>query len=109
MHLARKFENSEPEMVEMRNVAGEIAGARKAMEYCLENGYNSIDIYHDYEGIEKWCTDEWTANKQVTRQYRDFFSFCSGKTNIKFKKVKAHSGDVYNEIADELAKKSIEL
>lgn len=28
VHLARKFENSEPEMVEMRNVAGEIAGAR---------------------------------------------------------------------------------
>lgn len=96
-------------IVTSKNVTGEIYAAMSAMSFAVQNNIKEIVIYHDYEGIEKWCTDEWTANKQVTRQYRDFFSFCSGKTNIKFKKVKAHSGDVYNEIADELAKKSIEL
>lgn len=107
VHLARKFENSEPEMVEMRNVAGEIAGARKAMEYCLENGYNSIDIYHDYEGIAKWCNGEWKANKIKTQEYREYFTNIKDTISIRFFKVKGHSGDKYNDLADELAKNAI--
>lgn len=96
-------------IVTSKNVTGEIYAAMSAMSFAVQNNIKEVVIYHDYEGIAKWCTGEWEANKQVTRRYREFFDFCSGKTNIKFKKVKAHSGDVYNEMADELAKKSINL
>lgn len=107
MYLSQKFDNAEPEMLEMRNVAGEIAGARKAMEYCIEHGYSSIDIYHDYEGIAKWCNGEWKANKIKTQEYRDFFASIKDTISIRFFKVKGHSGDKYNDLADELAKNAI--
>ena len=38
-------------LAEMHNVAGEIKGAEAAMRYALDHGYESIVIYHDYEGI----------------------------------------------------------
>ena len=37
------------------NIAGEVTGATKAIEYALENGYEELTICHDYEGIQKWA------------------------------------------------------
>lgn len=45
----------------MRNVAGEISGAKAAMAYAIANNETSLTIYHDYEGIRAWCTGEWKA------------------------------------------------
>lgn len=106
-YLSQKFDDSDLEMLDMRNVAGEIAGARKAMEYCVEHGYSSIDIYHDYEGIAKWCNGEWQANKIKTKEYKDFFESIKDIVSINFFKVKGHSGDKYNDLADKLAKNAI--
>lgn len=106
-YLSQKFDNSDPEMLDMRNVAGEIAGARKAMEYCIEHGYSSIDIYHDYEGIAKWCNGEWQANKAKTQEYKNFFESIKDIISVRFFKVKGHSGDKYNDLADKLAKNAI--
>ncbi len=36
----------------MRNVAGEIEGAKLAMQFCIDNHIEEIDIYYDYEGVE---------------------------------------------------------
>lgn len=104
LHISQCFDNSDPEMLQMRNVAGEISGAKKAMEYCIENSYSSIDIYHDYEGIAKWCNGEWKANKSKTQEYRNYFNSIKDKVSIRFFKVKGHSGNKYNDLADELAK-----
>ena len=46
----------------MRNVAGEIEGAKLAMQFCIDNHIEEIDIYYDYEGVEKWCTGVWKTN-----------------------------------------------
>lgn len=92
---------------EMRNVAGEIMGSMKAMNYCLELGKKTIVIYFDYEGIEKWCTGDWKTNKIGTQNYKKFYDEIKGKINVIFKKVKAHSGDKYNDMADKLAKKAV--
>ena len=59
--FCQKFEDRE--LSSMRNVAGEIKGAEEAMRYAIEHGIEKIAIYHDYEGIAKWCTGEWKANK----------------------------------------------
>lgn len=95
------------EMISMRNVAGEIEGAMLAMAYCLENGYKHLKLYYDYSGIEKWCTGEWKTNKEGTKNYKQYYDDIKDKLFVEFCKVKAHSGVIYNEKADELAKKSI--
>jgi ribonuclease H-related protein len=98
---------NDPKFLSMRNVSGEIKAAQKAMEYAIENNIDKLAIYHDYEGIEKWCTGVWKANKEGTKLYRDFYNSISKKLNIEFVKVKAHSGDKYNEEADKLAKEAL--
>lgn len=40
---------NDKELAAMRNVAGEIKGAEAAMRYAIENGFDNIAIYHDYE------------------------------------------------------------
>ncbi len=98
---------SDPEMATMRNVAGEIEGAKLAMQYCLDNNIEEIDIYYDYEGIEKWCTGAWKTNKEGTISYKQFYNDASKKLRVNFIKVKGHSGDKYNDMADRLAKDAV--
>lgn len=93
----------------MRNVAGEIEGAKAAMRYALAHKYNSLAIYYDYEGIERWCIGEWKCNKKATQEYKAFYDEAAQFVNIHFIKVKGHSGDKYNEIADKLAKVALGL
>ena len=96
-----------PNFVSMRNVAGEIEASMLAMKYCIDKGYKDLLIYYDYEGIEKWCSGEWKANKEGTIYYRQFCIEAMKKINISFKKVKAHSGNKYNDMADKLAKQAV--
>lgn len=99
----------EPDLVEMRNVAGEIEAAKIAMIYAKEQGVKSIAIYHDYEGIAKWALGQWKTNKIGTQKYASFYKEISKELKVVFVKVKAHAGDQYNEEADQLAKKAIGL
>lgn len=100
--FAEKF--NDPELATMRNVAGELEGAKKAMNYALSIGARILDIYYDYEGIEKWCTGAWKTNKEGTKAYKAFYDSLAGRLNVNFHKVKGHSGDKYNDEADSLAK-----
>ena len=104
-HFSKKYSNND--LAEMNNVAGEIKGAEAAMQFCLDNNITSITIYHDYEGIEKWCNGEWKAKKEGTIQYVNFYNKVSSKVKIQFIKVKGHSGNKYNDVADKLAKKAL--
>lgn len=98
---------SDPDLAAMHNVAGEIKGAEAAMRYALEHGYHEISIYHDYEGIAKWCTGEWKANKSGTQAYKAYYDSICGQLQVHFQKVKGHSGDKYNDMADRLAKEAL--
>lgn len=91
----------------MHNVAGEIKGSEAAMQYALDHEIPEIVIYHDYEGIAKWCTGAWKANKEGTRAYQAFYQEASRKVKVHFVKVKGHSNDKYNDMADQLAKKAL--
>lgn len=107
LYFSEDFDDEK--MCEMRNVAGEIMGSMKAMQYCLENGFKSIIIYFDYEGIEKWCKGYWKTNKEGTQNYKKFYDSIKNDINVTFRKVKAHSGDKYNELADKLAKQALKI
>lgn len=95
------------ELASMRNVAGEIKGAEAAMRYAVEQGFGKLYIYHDYEGIAKWCLGEWKTNKEGTKAYKAYFDSIRDKLQVEFVKVAAHTGDKYNEMADKLAKEAL--
>lgn len=105
IHFSQKVEDSG--LAEMRNVAGEIKGAECAMRYAVGKGCKTLIIYHDYEGIAKWCMGIWKANKEGTQAYKAYYDSIKDRIKIDFVKVKGHSGDLYNDKADELAKKAI--
>ncbi len=107
LHFSERF--TDQDLASMHNVAGELKGAEAAMRYCLDNEINSVTIYHDYEGIAKWCNGQWQAKKAGTIAYARFFREASAKVRIQFVKVKGHSGDQYNELADKLAKQALGL
>lgn len=104
---SQKVEDTE--LAKMRNVAGEIKGAEAAMQYALDHGAKRLVIYHDYEGIAKWCNGAWKANKPGTQDYRDLYNRVKEQVDISFVKVTGHSNDKYNDMADELAKKALGL
>ncbi|MBP0726759.1 ribonuclease H family protein [Bacillus sp. RG28] len=92
----------------LRNVAGELLGAMEAIKWAYNNNYERIKIFHDYEGISKWATGEWNANKEGTKEYVHFVKGIRDKIQIDFIKVRAHSGNEFNEEADILAKKALD-
>ena len=105
------FKKSFPsdELSSMRNVAGEIKGAGFIILYCLNRGIDKITIYHDYEGISKWYQNEWKANLFGTKKYQEFANEVKGQIDVKFVKVKSHSNDYYNDLADKLAKEALKI
>ena len=71
-------------------------------------GYGVVMMYHGREEYYKarWCLGEWKTNKLETQTYKNKFQEYSKKVNISFVKVKGHSGDKYNDLADALAKEA---
>jgi ribonuclease HI len=106
-HFAEKYKDDE--MAKMHNVAGEIEGAKRAMRFCIENNIKSVDIFYDYEGIAAWCTGAWQAKQDGTKDYKKYYNSIKDRLTVNFVKVKAHTGDTYNEMADELAKSALGL
>ena len=107
LHFSKKFDDAG--LAKMRNVAGEIKGSEFAIQYAVEHQWETIDIYYDYFGIEKWALGEWKRNLPETQAYYEFCQNAFKTVNVCFKKVKGHSGDLYNDLADALAKKALNL
>ncbi|MGG7178713.1 viroplasmin family protein [Clostridium paraputrificum] len=93
--------------VSLRNVAGEVLGSLKAVEYAIKNGYEEVTIVYDYQGVESWAIGTWKRNKTLTQNYYEVMQEKMKQIKINFVKVKGHSGDKYNDIADKLAKKAL--
>lgn len=103
--ISKKYDD--PRFTELNNVAGEIMGAVETIRYCIKNEIKNVDIYYDYEGVGSWGTGDWDANKVGTKAYKKFCDNNRDKLNFRFVKVKAHSNNEYNDMADELAKKAL--
>lgn len=87
-----------------RNVAGEVKASELAINLAIEKGYKKIIIYHDYQGIKSWADGDWKTNNELTKSYKTFIDRKREEIQIGFVKVKGHSNDKYNDLADRLAK-----
>ncbi|MCH5264930.1 MAG: ribonuclease H family protein [Lachnospiraceae bacterium] len=104
-HISRK--GTDTGLASMRNVAGEILGARLAMEEAVKRGAKKLTIWYDYQGIAAWCLGEWKTNKEGTRDYKAYYDSLQNTLDIQFQKVQGHSGDAGNDLADALAKQAV--
>ena len=98
---------SNPDAATMRNVSGEVMASMLAMRQAKKVGAKKLTIYHDYQGIASWCTGEWKTKKEGTKVYKKYYTDMLSYLEIKFVKVEGHSGDRFNDRADELARQAI--
>lgn len=101
--------DNDSETAKLRNVAGEILGAKKAIYEAYTLGFKEITIYYDYQGIENWANGTWKRNKKETIMYYNFIQNIKKEIKINFVKVKSHSGIKLNDKVDKLAKLSVGL
>jgi ribonuclease HI len=93
-----------PRPAESRNIDGELCAATEAM-YWLDEQKRYGVICHDYEGVARWALGQWKANSAVAKSY--IADIADIKKWADFEKVDAHTGEEWNEMADQLAKKGI--
>lgn len=69
--------------------------------------FKTIIMFYDYAGIREWALGTWQSKSGVANQYRiDIEKYLPF---LKWRKVKSHSNNRWNDIADKLAKKALEL
>lgn len=108
-HLIQGCGNDQ-NMAKMRNVAGEILGARKAIKLAQKLDMEKLTIFHDYEGIAAWPLGKWRCKKKETQKYAMMvWEAIDAGLKIYFKHVKGHSGNWGNDEADQLAKIAVGL
>lgn len=86
-----------------RQVGGELFAVIQVVTWCQKENISEITINFDYWGVQKWVTGEWKTNINLTKNYAVFIH--NSPIQIHWQKVKSHSGDLWNQRADELAKK----
>jgi len=88
-----------------RQIGGEVQAVLEAIEYAYIHKIKGITIYYDYKGLEMWATGQWKAQSAIAQYYVG--KLMQNQIKISWCKIKAHSGHIYNERADKLAKKAI--
>lgn len=96
-----------PDLIPQRNVAGEMVAAMKAVQWAAMHGYRKVELRYDYAGVGKWPlgTQQVFDGNKYAAMYRDWMRKMGDVIEIEYVQIPGHSGDWYNEQADELAKK----
>ncbi|UZK64030.1 ribonuclease H family protein [Mycoplasma mycoides subsp. capri] len=101
-HLSQRFNNQT--ISSLRNVAGEVLAVKQTIIFCVANKIKKVLICHDYQGVSKWALDQWKANLDFTKEYKEFFNKYKDQVEVEFKWIKSHTNNKYNDLADKLAK-----
>ena len=114
-HMSSKIVMSErfydKEMISITNIAGELAGALASMQWCIENDIKELHLYYDFSGIKEYCDGDCKTRSSFARKYKELYEsyITTNGLNVIFHKVKSHSGDVYNNEADRIARKALAI
>jgi ribonuclease H-related protein len=93
-------------MKDIRQIAGELRAAVRSTEYCSMKGIKEFVLLHDYIGVCNHAMGLWERKEESSKEYYKKMNDLMKENNlqISFVKVDSHTGELYNEIADELAK-----
>lgn len=108
------------EAASMRQVAGELLGAERAIDYAINQGEFEVVLFYDYAGVELWTKSKaeggWRAKNQFTQQYQKNVANYQNQIDIHFVKLKSHLPKYKqnfhhqcNEKADQLARQALGL
>ncbi|MDR2854752.1 MAG: viroplasmin family protein [Methanomicrobiales archaeon] len=93
--------------ISSNNIVGEVLGVIKAMDWAVSHNYDTLKIYHDYEGLSKWLSGEWKAKSDVAAMFvSEYTHKYADLIQVEFEKVKSHNNNKYNCKADQLAKRA---
>lgn len=90
-----------------RQITGELTGAKKGLYFAHERGDKQVVIFHDYNGVGAHATGEWARNSTIAESYHKCMQTFSKGKEVEYVKVDAHTGDIFNEVADDLAKREL--
>ena len=90
-------------LLDMHQVGGEIKAVLEAIAWCQDRSIKEAEILYDFAGLELWATGQWEAKKPATQKYARFAA--EWPVAVRWRKIESHTGDHWNERADELAKK----
>jgi len=107
--IVKKIKNSGriDEFTKFANMSGKLFGATEAILYAIAHGHKSIKLHYDCDAIEKLYNSKIQAKNLLSKIYIFLMDRFGQYIHIEFKKVKAHSGNKYNNMADILAKQAI--
>lgn len=92
----------------IRQIAGELKGAVRSVEYAISHGEKKLVIFHDYEGIAHHATGAWSRNESSSVEYhKKMQELMKSGIEIIFVKVDSHTGDLFNELVDEKCKEPL--
>lgn len=109
----RHVNTRNPNFVSAHNAGGEViaslvgildAATESRGEKCV------VNVFYDYRGVKDFIDGTYTAKKEGMIQYKagvEEVLRANPNIELKFHKVKAHSGNKYNDLADLIAKGSI--
>lgn len=90
-----------------RNISGELFATLGAVVNAIMMDKKEMYIVHDYQGISSFVTGAWSPKtveaKKYTKTMKELIK--EYDLNIHFVKVKGHSDNEFNDLADNLAKK----
>jgi ribonuclease HI len=92
----------------IRQIAGELEAAVRGVKYAISKGEERVVIFHDYIGICYHATGFWDRKEESSKiYYKRMQELMSQGIEIIFVKVDSHTGDLFNELADEKCKEKL--
>lgn len=111
---AERFKSNNSLFTQSWNVSGELAAVvlmtKKLLPAVGKNRDCTVIINYDYKGVANYLNkgdQAWQAKKQISYWYVESMKELMKEypnCNLKFNKVKAHSGVYWNEVVDTIAK-----
>lgn len=112
-NIIEYIESSSPEdnsKKDIRQVAGELEGSIRGIKYALDKGDKKVVLFYDYEGVAHHATGFWKRREPSSIEYYTKVNELMHKgIEVIFVKIDSHTGDLFNELADEICKEKLSI